>query len=345
MVALDAVKQLDPQCLDPEHPDAGADRRPLGGKIALDEGFRQITHLQPDDIGVVPINLPIPRQGRRAVQFHDLAREEPQMLGGFIAAARLVEAPAIDGNQGIAAEHPIGTTIRPRQRLGPRQGKCDLARRGTGQPGFKRNDPDFFALLLGNHILGGGGFTSRLTTQVREKRGLSYSVYSYFSPALHAGAFTVGLQTRPDQAAQAVEVARQVVKDFVENGPTEAELQAKRARAAVEQADMKQWPQSVLGAFVGLGLAWQSHWLPAQFGTPGLIAGLVVIVVALYIQIVNWVPIAINRSAMLFLTVLAAPILLEKLDPLEMAKAIGLGALYFGAIVKVLTMLSAPKTG
>ena len=95
-----------------------------------------------------------------------------------------------------------------------------------GQPGFKRNDPDFFALLLGNHILGGGGFTSRLTHQVREQRGLSYSVYSYFSPALHAGAFTVGLQTRPDQAAQAVEVARQVVKDFVEKGPTEAELQA-----------------------------------------------------------------------------------------------------------------------
>ncbi len=95
-----------------------------------------------------------------------------------------------------------------------------------GQPGHKRNDPDFFALLLGNHILGGGGFTSRLTNQVREQRGLSYSVYSYFSPALHAGAFTVGLQTRPDQAAQAVEVARQVVRDFVDKGPTEAELQA-----------------------------------------------------------------------------------------------------------------------
>ena len=95
-----------------------------------------------------------------------------------------------------------------------------------GQPGYKRNDPDFFALTLGNHILGGGGFTSRLTTQVREQRGLSYSVYSYFSPALHAGAFTVGLQTRPDQAAQAVEVARGVVRDFVAQGPTEAELQA-----------------------------------------------------------------------------------------------------------------------
>lgn len=95
-----------------------------------------------------------------------------------------------------------------------------------GQPGHKRNDPDFFALLLGNHILGGGGFTSRLTTQVREQRGLSYSVYSGFSPARHAGAFTVGLQTRPDQAAQALEVARQVVRAFVEQGPTEAELQA-----------------------------------------------------------------------------------------------------------------------
>ena len=95
-----------------------------------------------------------------------------------------------------------------------------------GQPGHKRSDPDFFALMLGNHILGGGGFTSRLTAQVREKRGLSYSVYSGFSPALHAGAFTVGLQTRPDQAAQALEVVRQVMADFVAHGPTETELQA-----------------------------------------------------------------------------------------------------------------------
>ncbi len=98
-----------------------------------------------------------------------------------------------------------------------------------GQPGYPRRDPDFFALLVGNHILGGGGFTSRLTAQVREQRGLSYSVYSSFAPALHAGAFSVGLQTRPDQAARAVEVARQVVQDFVAQGPSEAELQAAKA--------------------------------------------------------------------------------------------------------------------
>ncbi len=95
-----------------------------------------------------------------------------------------------------------------------------------GQPGYKRSDPDFFPMLLGNYILGGGGFVSRLTQEVRERRGLSYSVYSYFAPGMHAGAFTLGLQTRPDQARQAVQVAREVVSRFVADGPTEAEMQA-----------------------------------------------------------------------------------------------------------------------
>ena len=95
-----------------------------------------------------------------------------------------------------------------------------------GQPGFKRNDPDFFALTVGNHILGGGGFTSRLTNEVREKRGLTYGVYSYFEPGLHAGAFTVGLQTRPDQADQALQLVQDVLQNFVSQGPTEEELKA-----------------------------------------------------------------------------------------------------------------------
>lgn len=95
-----------------------------------------------------------------------------------------------------------------------------------GQPGYKRADPDHFALTVGNYILGGGGFVSRLTNEVREKRGLSYSVYSAFGPGLHAGAFTIGLETRPDQAAQAVQVSRQVLAQFVANGPTEEELKA-----------------------------------------------------------------------------------------------------------------------
>ena len=99
----------------------------------------------------------------------------------------------------------------------------------VGQPGMARNDPDFFPLFVGNYILGGGGFVSRLTTEVREKRGLSYSVYSYFAPGLQAGAFQIGLTTRPDQAEQALAVAREVVQRFVADGPTEAELQAAKA--------------------------------------------------------------------------------------------------------------------
>lgn len=95
-----------------------------------------------------------------------------------------------------------------------------------GQPGFRRADPDYFALIVGNYILGGGGFVSRLYNEVREKRGLSYSVYSGFAPGLHAGAFTIGLQTRPDQAQQAVDVSRQVLARFIAEGPTDAELKA-----------------------------------------------------------------------------------------------------------------------
>ena len=98
-----------------------------------------------------------------------------------------------------------------------------------GQPGIRRNDPDFLALTVGDYVLGGGGFVSRLYSEVREKRGLSYSVYSYFAPGLHAGAFTVGLQTRSDQAGQAVALSREIVARFVREGPSEQELQAAKS--------------------------------------------------------------------------------------------------------------------
>jgi zinc protease len=94
----------------------------------------------------------------------------------------------------------------------------------VGQPGMARSDPDFLALTVGNHILGGGGFTSRLMREIREKRGLTYGVYSYFSPGRHAGAFTVGMQTRPDQAAQAVALIHEELQRFVQEGPGEQEL-------------------------------------------------------------------------------------------------------------------------
>lgn len=95
-----------------------------------------------------------------------------------------------------------------------------------GQPGNKRGDPDFFPLYVGNYVLGGGGFVSRLTEEVREKRGLAYSVYSYFMPMAELGPFQIGLQTKKEQAEQALQLVNQTVKTFVEQGVSERELQA-----------------------------------------------------------------------------------------------------------------------
>ena len=94
----------------------------------------------------------------------------------------------------------------------------------VGAPGMRRSDPDYFPLFVGNYILGGGGFNSRLTVQVREQRGLSYSVYSVFSPFAREGAFTIGLQTRKDQAGEALRVVRETLDRFVRDGPTQSEL-------------------------------------------------------------------------------------------------------------------------
>ncbi len=95
-----------------------------------------------------------------------------------------------------------------------------------GVPALARHDPDYFPLIVGNYILGGGGLVSRLSDEVREKRGLSYSVYSYFYPMRAQGPFVLGLQTRNDQRREALKVVRDVVAGFVENGPTEQELVA-----------------------------------------------------------------------------------------------------------------------
>jgi zinc protease len=95
-----------------------------------------------------------------------------------------------------------------------------------GAPALQRGDPDFFALTVGNYVLGGGGFVSRLTREVREKRGLAYSVYSYFSPMAQPGPFQIGLQTQKEQTAKALQVVRDTVADYLQSGPTAAEVKA-----------------------------------------------------------------------------------------------------------------------
>ena len=95
-----------------------------------------------------------------------------------------------------------------------------------GYPGVKRGDADYFPLYVGNYILGGGGFVSRLTEEVREKRGLVYSVYSYFMPMAELGPFQIGLQTKKEQADAALKVVNETVAKYIQNGPTEKELKA-----------------------------------------------------------------------------------------------------------------------
>lgn len=95
-----------------------------------------------------------------------------------------------------------------------------------GAPGISRTDPDYTALYVGNFILGGGGFVSRMMEEVRQKRGLAYSASSYFYPLQRAGPFVISMQTRRDQAGQALEVARKTLAEFVKNGPTAEELDA-----------------------------------------------------------------------------------------------------------------------
>ena len=98
-----------------------------------------------------------------------------------------------------------------------------------GMTAVTRSNPDFFPLLVGNYILGGGGFVSRLMSEVREKRGLAYSVFIYFSPGKDAGIFQAGVQTKNDQATLALEVMSSTIAQFIADGPTQAELDAAKA--------------------------------------------------------------------------------------------------------------------
>jgi zinc protease len=92
------------------------------------------------------------------------------------------------------------------------------------QPGIKRDDPDFFPAYVMNYILGGGGFGSRLYEQVREKRGLAYSAYSYLYPLDHAGLIVGGAGTRNDQAGRTLGVIAAELRRMAADGVGEKEL-------------------------------------------------------------------------------------------------------------------------
>jgi zinc protease len=93
-----------------------------------------------------------------------------------------------------------------------------------GMPVLSRGDKDYYALYLGNHILGGSGFSSRLVKEVRVKQGLTYSVSSYFAQMRAKGPFQISLTTKNKSANKAINLVNQVVSNFIKTGPTADEL-------------------------------------------------------------------------------------------------------------------------
>ena len=150
----------------------------------------------------------------------DLTREQANRI-----------AENISGNLPKASSlEPIASVTLPTQAIEQRIAHpASQSHILLGYPGIKRGDADLFPLYVGNYILGGGGFVSRLTDEVREKRGLVYSVYSYFMPMAELGPFQIGLQTKKEQADVALKLVRETLDKFLKDGVTEKELTAAKA--------------------------------------------------------------------------------------------------------------------
>lgn len=148
----------------------------------------------------------------------DLSRDEAERIAQQVTAGLPAGAPPAELTQPTLPARTVERIPHPSAQ----------AHVAVGMPGLSREDPDYYPLLVGNHVLGGGGFTSRLTREVRDKRGFAYSVFSFFHPHRVAGPFQIGLQTRGGQADAALQVVEEVLADFIAHGPTEAEVQASR---------------------------------------------------------------------------------------------------------------------
>lgn len=133
-----------------------------------------------------------------------------KIIGKLPAGEKAAELPAVKNLQSASATHYEFPSSQTHIMM--------------GQPGIHRKDKDYFTLYLANHILGGSGFGSRIMKEIREKRGLAYSSYSYFVPMMKRGPFTIGMQTSNKQTDEALKILKETLNEFVNNGPTEKEL-------------------------------------------------------------------------------------------------------------------------
>jgi len=152
----------------------------------------------------------------------DLSRSEAEAIAAQVSSA-LPKGPALAKMAEPQAPKPGLSHIE----FPSKQTHILLA-----QLGIKRGDADYAALFMGNQILGGGGFGTRLMKEVREKRGLTYGVSSGFSGMQARGPFMISLQTRAEQSEGTLGLVQQIVRDYLAEGPTQKELDdAKRELA------------------------------------------------------------------------------------------------------------------
>ncbi len=145
-----------------------------------------------------------------AIDAATLATKLDLVFGALPARGSLVETPAVTlsgvGDVQVDTLDIPQTTIR------------------FARPGLARKDPDYIAATVVNHILGGGAFTARLFREVREKRGLAYSVYSHLQTFAKAAIVMGGTSTKNERARESLDVIQHEIRDLAENGPLEDEL-------------------------------------------------------------------------------------------------------------------------
>lgn len=139
-----------------------------------------------------------------------------KVFGGLAAKAELAPVEVMSRPAGLGTQRVVEMDVPQ-----------SVAVFGLGA--MARKDPDFMPAFVMNQILGGGGFASRLMEEVREKRGLAYSVYSYLLPMKHASVFSGGVATKNESIAQSLQVIRGELKRMAEEGVSEEELTSSKS--------------------------------------------------------------------------------------------------------------------
>lgn len=160
---------------------------------------------------------------------------------------------------------PLPQPDRPKPGIQRKKFPASQTHINIGMLGISRNDPDYFPLLVGNHILGGSGLTSIMGEEVRNKRGLSYGVYSSFSPLRVQGPWILSAQTKNDQAKSTRQLMVALYRDFIDEGPSLKQLAAAKKHLVGGfplklSSNQKILQRIALIGFYDLPLDWLDTW-------------------------------------------------------------------------------------